>query len=86
MREIEFSDNKDGQNFNMKYTEDYVSFLYYITFWWMNWLFKLGYQRPLEVKDLGSLPDSHRAQHLYEIFKKDFQKEIVSKLYSYKIA
>ena len=44
----------------------------------MNWLFRLGYKRPLEVNDLGSLPARHRAQHLYEIFKEDFQREIVS--------
>ena len=62
---------------DMKYTEHYVSFLYYITFWWMNWLFKLGYTRPLEVKDLGNLPENHSAQHLYQIFKEDFQKELV---------
>ncbi len=43
----------------------------------MNWLFKLGFQQPLEMKDLGSLPEKHSAQHLYEIFKEDFQKELV---------
>ncbi|XP_072031468.1 ATP-binding cassette sub-family C member 9-like [Amphiura filiformis] len=68
--------SSESNNDDMWYTEYYVSFLYYITFWWMNWVFKLGFQRPLEIKDLGSLPKNHRAEHLYEIFKVDFQKEL----------
>ena len=75
---LQYDDNGNVKYTNMKYKEDYVSCLYYITFWWMNWLFRLGYKRPLEVNDLGSLPARHRAQHLYEIFKEDFQREIVS--------
>ncbi|XP_072031474.1 ATP-binding cassette sub-family C member 9-like [Amphiura filiformis] len=68
--------SSESNNDDMWYTENCVSFLYYITFWWMNWVFKLGFQRPLEIKDLGSLPKNHRAEHLYEIFKVDFQKEL----------
>ncbi|XP_072031472.1 ATP-binding cassette sub-family C member 9-like isoform X1 [Amphiura filiformis] len=68
--------SRESNNDDMWYTENCVSFPYCITFWWMNWVFKLGFQRPLEITDLGSLPKNHRAEHLYEIFKVDFQKEL----------
>ncbi|XP_072031466.1 ATP-binding cassette sub-family C member 9-like isoform X2 [Amphiura filiformis] len=66
----------ESNNDDMWYTEYCVSFPYCITFWWMNWVLKLGFQRPLEIKDLGSLPKNHSAEHLYEIFKEEFQKEL----------
>ena len=62
---------------NVKYTEDYVTFLFSITFWWMNWLFKEGYKHPLKVDDLGSLPDDHRSRNLYNRFKTVFDNEWV---------
>ncbi len=67
---------------NVKYTEDYVNFLFSISFWWLNWLFKQGYQRPLEVEDLGTLPDSHRAKSLYKRFREVFYDEWVTIIFT----
>ena len=59
------------------YRRDYVNFLSTVTFWWMNWMFLLGYKRPLEIDDLGRLPKSYGAEQLHQEFKAEYEREKV---------
>ena len=61
----------------MLYTQDYVNLASEQTYWWLNWLLALGYQRPLELEDLGSLPEAHEARANHEKFWKAFMAEKV---------
>ncbi len=64
----------------MKYTEESVNFLYRMTFWWLNWLMKLGFKRPIEIEDVGTLPEHHKAFHLYSCLKEDIRNKQVSSI------
>ncbi|XP_022093816.1 ATP-binding cassette sub-family C member 9-like isoform X2 [Acanthaster planci] len=59
----------------MRFTEEFSSFISEVTFWWLNWVFRLGYKRPLEIDDLGQLPEVHSAGYIHKDFKAAFQKE-----------
>ncbi|XP_038076866.1 ATP-binding cassette sub-family C member 9-like [Patiria miniata] len=68
--------NEDLQNPNMHFMDDYVSLLSKATFWWMNWVFAKGYKKPLEHKDLGDIPERHRAHHNHKLFQEAFDREL----------
>ncbi|XP_038050112.1 ATP-binding cassette sub-family C member 9-like isoform X2 [Patiria miniata] len=59
----------------MKFTQEFSSFISEVTYWWLNWVFRLGYKRPLEMEDLGQLPEVHSASYIHEKFKEAFKKE-----------
>ncbi|XP_072025399.1 ATP-binding cassette sub-family C member 9-like [Amphiura filiformis] len=61
---------------DMYYYEDYVNVISYSLFYWMNWLLKVGYQSPLELKHLGSLPVKHTTKYNYKKFRRNFKKEM----------
>ncbi|XP_072031297.1 ATP-binding cassette sub-family C member 8-like [Amphiura filiformis] len=46
-----------------------------MTFWWLNWLLKLGFKQPIEIQDLGTLPETHKAFRLYSNLKEDIRKQ-----------
>ncbi|XP_038072564.1 ATP-binding cassette sub-family C member 9-like isoform X2 [Patiria miniata] len=60
---------------DMYYVQDDVSVLSQVTLAWLTKLFRLGNKRPLERKDLGSLPERHTSQENYKQFKEAFRKE-----------
>ena len=55
----------------------YVNLASQVSFWWLNWIFFLGYKRPLDVPDLGKLPESLNAETLHQQFKEEYEKEKV---------
>ncbi|XP_038050114.1 ATP-binding cassette sub-family C member 9-like [Patiria miniata] len=59
----------------MKFTQEFSSFISEVTYGWLNWVFRLGYKRPLEMEDLGQLPEVHSASYIHEKFKEAFKKE-----------
>ena len=69
---------KDLTKPDMKFMNSHVNLASYITFWWINWLFALGYKKPLDLEDLGDIPDRHEARHNHLVFKRAFLKNKVS--------
>ncbi|XP_041459434.1 ATP-binding cassette sub-family C member 9-like isoform X1 [Lytechinus variegatus] len=67
--------HKDTQTAFMKYRHDYSTLLSSVTFWWMNWLFILGYKKTIEPTDLGNIPEVHTSEYNHYLFKKNFEKE-----------
>ncbi|XP_033637853.1 ATP-binding cassette sub-family C member 9-like [Asterias rubens] len=59
----------------MKFAQKYSGFPSEVSYWWLNWLFRLGYKRPLEQADLGSLPEEHAASYVHNNFKKAYLRE-----------
>ncbi|XP_070536378.1 ATP-binding cassette sub-family C member 8-like [Ptychodera flava] len=53
----------------------YTNMMSQITLWSMNWLFLLGYKRPLEITDLGSLPGEYEARYQYNLLSQAFERE-----------
>ncbi|XP_038069245.1 ATP-binding cassette sub-family C member 9-like, partial [Patiria miniata] len=60
---------------DMKYYMRYVSFPSLIFFTWPGWLLRVGYQHPLEIKDLGSLPEMSTSRSNEKNFEFYLQKE-----------
>ncbi|XP_030828521.1 ATP-binding cassette sub-family C member 8 [Strongylocentrotus purpuratus] len=65
----------DTKKEDMNYLHDYSSLPSALTFWWMNWVFTVGYKKRIEPHDLGSIPDKHTSLYLHEKFKKNFLAE-----------
>ncbi|XP_070558012.1 ATP-binding cassette sub-family C member 9-like [Ptychodera flava] len=65
----------DLQKTDLTFTHRYSSLFTRMTFNWLNWLFALGYKRPLEMEDLGSMSDEHSAGYQYKIFLQAYRKE-----------
>lgn len=70
---------RDLKDERMYYMERYVDIFSQLVHWWMNWLFVLGFKRPLEMEDLGSIPEVHSAEYNHRRFKNNFKREIVSR-------
>ncbi|XP_078001329.1 ATP-binding cassette sub-family C member 9-like [Glandiceps talaboti] len=68
-------ENDDLQLKDMHYIYQYTALLQRITFSWLTWLLSLGYKRPLEMADLGCLPDEHTVTHQYDIFENVYTAE-----------
>ncbi|XP_071498097.1 ATP-binding cassette sub-family C member 9-like [Diadema antillarum] len=66
---------EDTKKPDMRYLNDYSNLLSSLTFWWMNWLFALGYKKTVVPSDLGSIPEIHTSKYNHEIFKKNFMQE-----------
>ncbi|XP_022081543.1 ATP-binding cassette sub-family C member 9-like [Acanthaster planci] len=67
---------KDLMNPDMEFMYYYVNFLSQQFFWWINWLMSLGYRRPLELEDLGDIPERHEANYNFLEFKKALKIEL----------
>ncbi|XP_029846376.2 ATP-binding cassette sub-family C member Sur isoform X1 [Ixodes scapularis] len=57
------------------YRYTFASMLSKCTFYWLVPLLKLGSRRPLELEDLGYLPEKHMNEYQYARFNKVFSKE-----------
>lgn len=67
----------DLLNPKMKYMNYNVNLASYLTYWWINWIFSIGYKKAIDQEDLGDIPERHRAQHNHKKFKEAFQLETV---------
>ena len=67
----------DLKHNDMLYVQDYVNLWSETSYWWLNWLLNLGYKRPLEIEDLGLLPEAHEAKANHNKFLKAFVCEKV---------
>ncbi|XP_054751628.2 ATP-binding cassette sub-family C member 9-like isoform X1 [Lytechinus pictus] len=65
----------DTKKENMNFFHDYAALPSSLTYWWMDWLFTLGYRKPIEPSDLGSIPDKHTSDAIHARFKKNYLKE-----------
>ena len=61
----------------MRYYDNYVNTLSYMFFYWLGPLLTLGYKRPLEVEDLGNLPEEDQARSTYIKIREAFIEEKV---------
>ncbi|XP_022081039.1 ATP-binding cassette sub-family C member 8-like isoform X2 [Acanthaster planci] len=66
----------------MHFLDEHCSTLSRITFSWLGELLKKGFQRPLEMEDLGSLPEIHGARFNHERFTKVLEKERTKAAYT----
>ncbi|XP_038054473.1 ATP-binding cassette sub-family C member 9-like isoform X1 [Patiria miniata] len=73
--QMESSLPEDLQNSSMKYYMRFVSLPSLVVFKWLGWLMKLGYQRPLEISDLGDLPRMSTSRRNRNIFERCLQQE-----------
>ncbi|XP_072025006.1 putative ATP-binding cassette sub-family C member 13 [Amphiura filiformis] len=60
---------------NMKYHQDNASMFSSATFLWFDWVFHLGYKRPLEMDDLGCLPKQFTSKFNHHRFYKALKQE-----------
>ncbi|XP_072323664.1 ATP-binding cassette sub-family C member 9-like isoform X2 [Scyliorhinus torazame] len=60
-----------------KFHQPYVNILSQITYTWISWLLKSGYQEPIKMEDLGELPQEETALKNFDLLKMyyDQQKE-----------
>lgn len=66
-------DTTDNDQVTYKYSS--ASLLSKCTFHWLVPLLRLGYRRPLELADLGFLPDKHTNENQYTRFNDVYSKE-----------
>lgn len=59
-----------------KTPEENANLLSILTFWWLTSLFKIGYQRPLEMEDLNFLKGIDHADPSARLFYKSWNKEL----------
>ncbi|XP_078001214.1 ATP-binding cassette sub-family C member 9-like [Glandiceps talaboti] len=74
------ANSDDLQLKNIYYIYQYTVLLRRITFSWLTWLLTLGYKRPLEMEDLGSLPDEHTVAQQHVLFQRAYMAEKVDAL------
>ncbi|XP_077980908.1 ATP-binding cassette sub-family C member 8-like [Glandiceps talaboti] len=60
---------------NILYNYRYTNFLSQMVYWSLNWLFWVGYKRPLEITDLGNLPDEFEAKYQHRVFQEAYNEE-----------
>ncbi|XP_071815996.1 ATP-binding cassette sub-family C member 9-like isoform X3 [Apostichopus japonicus] len=60
---------EDLEKEGMRFLQGYTNLLSTAIFWWMNWLFSLGYKRALELDDLGSLSKVHTTKYNRDKFE-----------------
>ena len=70
----------DTKKEDMNFLHDYAPLPSSLTYWWLDWLFKLGYKKPIEPSDLGSIPDKHTADAIHMRFKRNYLKEKVNNI------
>ncbi|XP_072179900.1 ATP-binding cassette sub-family C member 8-like [Diadema setosum] len=60
---------------SMRYLYELSTLLSAVTYWWLNWLFKVGYRKPIEPADLGTMPECHTSTFTHCKFKENFTRE-----------
>ncbi|XP_071492094.1 ATP-binding cassette sub-family C member 9-like [Diadema antillarum] len=63
-----------GQS-DLKFFAEYSSLPSEVSYWWQNWLFKLGSKKILDVEDLGRVPEIHAAAYNHKRFKRMLARE-----------
>ncbi|XP_038067816.1 ATP-binding cassette sub-family C member 9-like [Patiria miniata] len=71
--------NADAMNPDVKYRHHYTNYASSLSLWWLNPLFKKGYERPLEVADLGELPTRFKSEVVVDEFQEEISKDLMSK-------
>ncbi|XP_071499116.1 ATP-binding cassette sub-family C member 8-like [Diadema antillarum] len=66
--------SSDSPN-SMRYSYKLSTLLSAVTYWWLNWLFKVGYRKPIEPADLGTMPECHTSTFTHCKFKENFTRE-----------
>ncbi|XP_072038843.1 ATP-binding cassette sub-family C member 9-like [Amphiura filiformis] len=66
---------EDLKKDNMHFKQDYANFLSYVSYWWLNFIFYVGYRRPLEIKDLGVLTEEQSANYQRKVFSDNMEYE-----------
>eukprot|EP00736_Rhodelphis_marinus_P011133 Rmarinus@m.11559 len=72
-RQVEVDEDPDPA---LKYTYEYDGMVSRFLYLWMNPILKLGSQRPLELDDLGILPDLDKAGHVHSLLAGAWEKEV----------
>ncbi|XP_071484824.1 ATP-binding cassette sub-family C member 9-like [Diadema antillarum] len=67
---------EDLKKESMYYMELYVNIMSQLMHWWLNWMFILGFKKPLEVDDLGTISTVHTAEYNHLRFKRNLQREV----------
>ncbi|RWS12536.1 ATP-binding cassette sub-family C member 9-like protein [Dinothrombium tinctorium] len=73
--DLKQAENEFSSSRTLRYLYPYASFLSKATYFWLFPLLKLGYERPIELDDLGILPKEQLAEHQYQIFNKAYSEE-----------
>ncbi|XP_077998555.1 ATP-binding cassette sub-family C member 9-like [Glandiceps talaboti] len=66
---------RDLKKKSMYFYFTYTNFLSKGLFWWMKWLFSLGYRQPLEMTDIGCLTGEYETKYQYNFFETEFKAE-----------
>ena len=67
----------------MRYLQGYTNLMSGVFYWWMNWLYRLGYKRPLEIEDLGKLSKIHTTVYQRNRFTKALREARVCSVHMY---
>ncbi|KAK6191316.1 hypothetical protein SNE40_003038 [Patella caerulea] len=60
---------------NTRYIQSYANLLSKAVFWWVTDIMIEGYKRPIEIEDLGELPQSERSETQLKKLKDAFEQE-----------
>ncbi|XP_041459432.1 ATP-binding cassette sub-family C member 9-like isoform X1 [Lytechinus variegatus] len=59
----------------MFYRENYSNLPSQLLFWWLNFLFSIGFKRPINYERLGTIPVNHTIEYIYKRFKMIYDDE-----------
>ncbi|XP_048451624.1 ATP-binding cassette sub-family C member 8-like [Rhincodon typus] len=62
-----------------KFHQPYVNVLSQITYTWISWVLKSGYQKPIRMEDLGKLSQEETAQKNFDLLKMYYDKQKAKK-------
>ena len=68
---------QDSKNSNIKYRHKFSNYFASLSVWWLNGLFSLGYQRPLELSDLGELPTDYKSHVVVDQLQDALSNDLV---------
>ncbi|XP_071807652.1 ATP-binding cassette sub-family C member 9-like [Asterias amurensis] len=71
--------SQDSKNSNIKYRHKFSNYFSSLSVWWLNGLFSLGYQRPLELSDLGELPTDYKSHVVVDQLQDALSNDLMKK-------
>ncbi|XP_077862231.1 ATP-binding cassette sub-family C member 9-like [Saccoglossus kowalevskii] len=69
---------KKKEKKRLLYTYNFTNIMSRVTFWSVNWVYVLGYKKPIEMSDLGCLPENFECKYQYKRFQKAYKESNTS--------
>ncbi|XP_006825518.1 ATP-binding cassette sub-family C member 9-like [Saccoglossus kowalevskii] len=77
VRNRHINDHKKKKK-QLRYTYNSTNIMSRVTFWSVNWVYILGYKKPIEIIDLGCLPENFECKYQHKRFQKAYKESNTS--------